>query len=253
MQPLPVSVCILTLNAEATLLSTLESARLFQEVLLLDQGSVDSTLSLAHRFPNVIVHQSSFIGFGALRNRAASLARYPWILALDSDEVVSFALYEEIQKTPLNLKFVYGMRRKNFLYGKWVKGCGWHPDWVKRLYHRDEHAYKELQVHESLLHQRPFIPLEGYLLHTPYRSVDAFRSKRSQYAMLFAKEYRDQKKVSLGWALCKSLFAWSRAFFLQKGFLLGRRGWIVSLHQARSTWDKYDQLRQIQRNIHIHK
>ena len=36
-------------------------------------------------------------GFGAQRNRALALCRHDWVFNIDADEVVSYALCEEIQ------------------------------------------------------------------------------------------------------------------------------------------------------------
>ncbi|MBU6447121.1 MAG: glycosyltransferase family 2 protein, partial [Verrucomicrobia bacterium] len=97
-----ISVCILTKNASATLRETLESVRIFDEVIVLDNGSTDDTLQIAEGFPNVKVHTFPFIGFGPLRNEAAQFAKNDWILVLDSDEVLSPELMAELKGLQLN-------------------------------------------------------------------------------------------------------------------------------------------------------
>src|SRR5690348_14272302 len=97
-----ISVTILTKNSEETLVKTLDSLALFDEVLILDNGSTDRTLDLARKYPNVVIHHSPFIGFGPLHNLATRLAKNDWILSVDSDEVITPELAKEILKLKLD-------------------------------------------------------------------------------------------------------------------------------------------------------
>ncbi|MCB1083253.1 MAG: glycosyltransferase family 2 protein, partial [Simkania sp.] len=91
-----ITVTILTKNNEETLGSVLESAKDFDEVVLLDTGSTDATLEIAGLYPNVKIFHSPFIGFGPLHNLATDHASNDWILSLDSDEVLTPELAQEI-------------------------------------------------------------------------------------------------------------------------------------------------------------
>src|SRR5689334_14906085 len=91
-----VSATILTKNSSRRLRQVLESARGFDEVVVLDSGSADDTRELARQFPNVTVRVTVFKGFGPLHNEASELARHDWIFSLDSDEVVTPELAREL-------------------------------------------------------------------------------------------------------------------------------------------------------------
>lgn len=241
-----ISVCILTKNCEATLPSTLASLSLFPEVVLLDNGSTEDTLKLAKGFPNVKIFESPFLGFGPLRNRAAQLASNDWILALDSDEILSPSLIEELLSIPLDSQKVYSIPRHNFYNGKRIRGCGWDPERVLRLYHRQRTSYSDAPVHESLLSsQMKLIPLKHPLLHTPYRSTADFLSKMQHYTTLFAEQYRGKRRSSFAKALGHGFFAFFRSYILKRGFLCGKEGFIISLYNGNTAFYKYLKLSEL--------
>ncbi|MDE3045625.1 MAG: glycosyltransferase family 2 protein [Verrucomicrobiota bacterium] len=235
-----ITVCILAKNSAQTLERTLDSVRSFSEVILLDNGSTDETLSIARRYANVKVVQHSFIGFGSLRNKAAQLASHDWILALDTDEVCSPALLTELSALTLDPQIVYSIPRHNFYNGKHIKGCGWFPDRVFRLYHRKMTHYSPVEVHEAVITDGLSTrPLHSPILHTPFRSTAEFLSKMQLYSTLFAQQHARKRSSSLLKAFFRSLYTFFRCYFFQRGFLLGREGFIVSLYNSNSTFYKY--------------
>lgn len=239
-----ISICILTKNAEATLRATLDSVRLFPEVLILDTGSTDVTISIAKEYPNVIVHETPFCGFGTLRNKVANLAKHDWILALDSDEVVSAPLNQEILSLTLDQSCAYSVPRHNFYRGKRIFGCGWNPERVARLYHRKTTCFSPIRVHESL-ETKNLISLQYPILHTPYRTTADFLSKMQHYSTLFAQQYLGKRKSSFGKALGKGAFSFFRSYLLKRGFLDGVEGFIISFYNANTTFYKYLKLNEL--------
>lgn len=243
-----ISVCILAKNAEATLKKTLDSVRSFPEVLLFDTGSTDATLSIAKSYPNVTIHETPFLGFGALRNKIADMAANDWILALDSDEVLSDELLKEIGNLVLSPEFAYTISRHNFFNGKRIKGCGWNPDRVGRIYHRKTTQFSASEVHESLQTQN-VIRLKSPILHTPYRSTADFLSKMQHYSSLYAEQHKGQKKSSFGKAFFHATACFLKSYLLKRGVFDGKEGFIISLHNANTTFYKYLKLIEANRQI----
>lgn len=233
-----ISVCILTKNAAPTLRATLDSVRTFPEVLLLDNGSTDETCEIAKTYPNVRICHSPFIGFGPLRNKAAELASHDWILSLDSDEILSPALLAEIDRLELQAQTAYVFPRHNFYNGKRIRGCGWDPEFVARLYHRKENRYADVPVHESLLAGQTH-RLQGPLHHTPYRSTADFLAKMQHYSTLFADQHEGKKRSSFGIAMAHAFYAFFRSYILKKGIFCGAEGFLISLYNANTTLYKY--------------
>lgn len=97
---LPISVIILTFNAEATIGATLASARrISDDVHVVDSFSTDRTLEIA-RVSGAQVTQHPFEHYGAQRNWAIDSLplKHDWQLHLDADERLSDELVAELQK-----------------------------------------------------------------------------------------------------------------------------------------------------------
>jgi glycosyltransferase involved in cell wall biosynthesis len=233
-----ITVCILLKDGARTLAETLDSVRSFNEIIVLDNGSTDESKKIATSYPNVRWMESSFIGFGPLRNVASALASNDWILALDADEVISQELLKEINALHKDPKSVYSIPRDNYYNGKHIKGCGWYPDRVIRLYNRKETRYSDSQVHESVIAQK-VEPLHSPILHTPFQTTADFLAKMQHYSTLFAKQYAGKKKSSPIKAFFHSLFAFFRSYFLRSGWRLGAEGFIISLYNSNTVYYKY--------------
>lgn len=237
---LMITIIILTKDNQETIKKTLDSVQSFSEVLLIDTGSNDNTLAIAGQYPNVKIYKKSFTSFGSLRNEVAKLASNEWICPIDSDEIMSKELIDEIKHTPLNENCVYSFLRVNYLNGKEIRSTSWYPEYVSRLYHRDRCCFSDSFVHETLLTSGMEIyHLRSPLFHFPYRSFDDFLKKMELYTTLFADQYRHKKSSSLGKALFHSFFAFFKNYILKKGFLGGKEGLIISLYNGHTTFYKY--------------
>ncbi len=239
-----ISVCILTKNAQESLPQTLDSVQVFSEVLILDNGSTDATLEIARKYANVKIHVTKFCGFGRLRNQIAELAKNDWIFALDSDEVLTDSLIQEILTTSLNPSFAYSIPRHNFYRGKRIRGCGWGNDFVARLYHRKKARFSDAEVHESL-ETKHLLRLKSPILHTPYRTTSDFLAKMQHYSTLFAKQYQGKKQSSFGKALFSALFAFFRSYILKRGILDGQNGFLISFYNGSTAFYKYLKLKEM--------
>jgi len=89
----PVSECtpklsalLIVQNEAHCLARCLQSvAPIADEIIMLDSGSRDATLSIAQSF-GVNVEVTEWPGFGPQRNRALGYAHGKWVLAIDADE-----------------------------------------------------------------------------------------------------------------------------------------------------------------------
>lgn len=244
-----ITVTILTKNSERYLAQVLRPLQPFPEVIILDTGSTDNTLEIARSFPNVIVHESLFEGFGPTHNIASSLAKYDWILSLDSDEVMTDSLQQEILALPLDPHCVYSLWRKNYYRGRHIRGCGWFPDRVVRLYHRSATRFCNALVHESVITTGLKVtPLVFPVIHYPYDSISSFLKKMDTYTDLYADQ-KEGKKASLFTALGHGLFAFFKSYFLQRGFLLGAEGFEVAWYSMNCSFYKYAKLAERRRRV----
>ena len=73
-------------------------------------------------------------------------------------------------------------------------------------------------------------------------STEDFLAKMQNYSTLFAKQHAGRRKASFGRALGHGLFAFVKSYFLQRGILDGKEGFLISLYNANTTFYKYIKL-----------
>jgi glycosyltransferase involved in cell wall biosynthesis len=97
--PLPISIIVLTFNAETTIGATLASAAaISDDIHVVDSYSTDRTLDIARAHGARIV-QRPFENYGAQRNWAIDtlVLKHAWQLHLDADERISPELATELR------------------------------------------------------------------------------------------------------------------------------------------------------------
>jgi len=235
-----ISVTILTKNSARYLEEVLAALRPFEEVLIYDNGSTDATLSIAEHYPNVTIKKGSFTGFGPTHNIASQLAKNDWILSIDSDEVVTPEMAEEVLKVSLDPTCVYSFPRNNYYNGKWIRWCGWYPDRQIRLYNRTKTKFTDAQVHESIIADKmQVIPLQSPLRHYSYNNHAEFLSKMQSYSDLFAKQYKGKRRSSPCKAVLHGLAAFMKAYVLKRGLMGGYEGFVISVYNGNTAFYKY--------------
>ncbi|KAF3362205.1 Lipopolysaccharide core biosynthesis glycosyltransferase WaaE [Chlamydiales bacterium STE3] len=238
-----ITVTVLTKNSQKYLPEVLKSCAAFDEILLFDNGSIDQTIEIARQFPNVKVVEGTFKGFGVTHNEASSLASNNWILSIDSDEILTDELVAEIQKLSLDTSTVYAISRHNKFNDKFIKWCGWYPDYQIRLYNREKTAFNEAQVHESIMvKDLKLVKLCHPLVHYSYENVADFLTKMQSYSHLFALQNCGKKSSSPFKALLHAYFAFFKSYFLKKGFLGGYEGFLISMYNSHTAFYKYIKL-----------
>ncbi len=234
---------LISKNASITIAQTLNSLIEFNEVVVLDTGSTDNTMLIAAEYPNVKLYQSNFKGFGKSKNEAAHLAKTDWILSIDSDEVLTPDLLESIKNLKPENGTVYKFKRCNFYRQMPVKYSGWGKDFVLRLYNKQVTCFKENLVHEYVESNGLKVnTLKGNLNHFSYHSISDFSRKRELYSDLFAIENKGKRESSPLTAFFHSTFAFFQTFIIEKGFLDGYRGLLISVSNANVTFLKYIKL-----------
>jgi len=235
-----ISVTVLTKNSEKYLERVLTALELFNEVLIYDNGSTDRTLEIAKQYPNVKIHRGEFLGFGPTHNLASSYAKNDWILSVDSDEIVTPSLADEIRRLSLDPGTVYSISRNNYYNEKWIRWCGWHPDRCCRLYHKKTTRFSDVDVHESIITKGlKTKPLQSPLVHFPYENTEDFLGKMQIYTDLFAKQNAGKVKSSFSKALTRAFFTFFKCYILKRGFLGGAEGFTISLYNSNTVFYKY--------------
>jgi len=218
---------------------TLKSLSDFETVILYDNGSTDDTLEIAKKFTNVKLYKGSFVGFGRTKNKAASLSPTDWILSIDSDEVLTDELIDELKKLNPNISnVVYKINRTNLFMGKPILHSGWNPDWIVRIYNRTHTKFSDVEVHESILIRPDTVvqKLHGRIIHYAVDDVTDFLIKTSKYSKI---RRRKQKKTGYLYAFLRASFAFFRTYILKRGFLDGPEGLTIAVSNFNGVFFKY--------------
>ncbi len=238
------SVIIITFNEAANIEACLQSVSFADEVLVLDSGSTDRTVELARGLGAVVHVSTDWPGFGPQKNRALELARYPWVLSLDADERVPPALGQQIRAVLLadqGANAAYEIARLTQFCGRWIRHCGWTPDYVLRLFRRDSARFSDDLVHERVLLKQG-VPgrLTAPLLHYSYPTPAHYWRKLEQYSQAWAQQrFALGQNTSMARAGMAGVVAFLRSYFFRLGFLDGAMGFAVCAMQAQAAFGKY--------------
>jgi glycosyltransferase involved in cell wall biosynthesis len=245
-----ISVTILTKNSAATLAECLRALEAFAEVVIVDNGSSDETITIASGFRNVVIHAHPFVGFGPMKNIAIDKASNDWILSVDSDEIVTPELVSEILNLKLDSSCIYAVERDNYYNRRLIKGCGWDNDWVERLFNKTCTRYDDKLVHEGLVKHRNFtvVQLSSMLTHYPYDNASQLLQKMQHYSTLWAEERQGKKHVSPFKALLYGVLTFLKSYLLKNGWRYGYEGLLISVSNANGVFYKYIKLYEADRS-----
>lgn len=229
------SVAVIAKDEERDLARCLRSVAWAEDiVVVVDDASRDRTAEVAAREGARVIH-APWHGFVAAKNLAVERTRHDWVLSIDADEWLTRAGAAEIEtvlRAPAH--DVYAVRRRPAFCGAFVDRV-WSPDVHVRLFRKGTARFGGGQVHESL---RP-VPgssvgrLREPMPHLTYRTVHEYVERMNRYTDLAADDlFTAGRRPSAARAVASPLAAFARAYIVKRGFLDGRRGWIVACGSA---------------------
>lgn len=232
----PLSVVIITLNAERTLAQTLQSVNTWaDEIVLVDSGSTDATLSVARSYGCRILHHR-FDGFGTQKQFAVNQATHNWVLLLDADEVLDATLQHTIQQT-LNQNpdttQSFSLPRSLVFMGKPLQHGGEFNRPVVRLFNRQHARVSDALVHETVITTGPVSMLSGVLWHDSYGSLHEYIAKMNQYTSLNARQSgkRPRRRGPLDVSV-RFAFKFVKVYFFKGSILDGLPGFVWAFFSA---------------------
>lgn len=194
----PVSVMIFTLNEATHLPSCLDAARWCDDVIVVDSFSTDATKDIAQAH-GARFFQNAFTGFGTQRNWALAntAPKHEWILILDADERMTPELVDEMRQVlgrPPRTVGAYRVKRRFYMWGRWLRYSSLYPTWVVRLIHRDrvrylDRGHAETQHVDGEVHE-----LQHDLIDENLKGIDEWFARQNKYAQ---KEAEHEVRESL--------------------------------------------------------
>lgn len=191
------SVVIPTYNCADLLARALDALAWADEVVVVDSFSTDSTEAVARRYPNVRWvpwapegHYSIY----AKVNHGMDLAAGDWVLRLDSDEVVTPALAEEITAVlgadgPCD---GYWIPSRTYFFGRWIRyGIAYNTEGINRtnpghgyrkcLFRKGFARYPDHHAHEALESRGEWGYLTAHYDHYSHATVSQWIEKMNLY------------------------------------------------------------------------
>ena len=241
-----ISAFIVCCNEERQIRRCLESVSWCDEIIVVDSGSTDRTLSICGEFTSKIIHKN-WQGYVKQKRFALEQCSCDWVLNVDADEEVSEELKDEIlgilaadkqSDTPkLNGFF---LNRVVFFLERWWRKGGWYPEYRLRLCRRSATTWGGEDPHEkasvtgttarcaSELHHYSFTDLTDYV-----RRMNTLSSNATHTLL------NKGKRPSL---LAIMLRPWARFFkfyISRRGYREGTAGFVVAVVEGVSVFLKY--------------
>lgn len=245
------SVVVITFNEERNIGKCLESVKdLADDIVVVDSYSTDRTEEIVRSFGARFV-QHAFEGHIQQKNFAITQARYPHILSLDADEVLSERLKESIKRVKENWQYdgYYFNRLTNYC-GKWIRHTSWYPARKLRLWDSRKGKWGGVNPHDKFKlvkgSTRKF--LKGDLFHYSYYSINEHIQQINKFSSIVAEAYFSEgKRITYFTIFFNPLWRLFRDYIIKLGFLDGFYGLVISGNAAYETFLKYLKLKNLYR------
>ena len=233
-----ISAVVSTFNEEKNIERCLKSLSFADEIIIVDNSSLDDTVGIAKRYTKKLYSQKNNPSkIDIQKNFGFEKASNEWILSVDADEEVSKQLAEEIKNIISNGEKNtngYFIPRKNIIFGKIIEHTGWFPDPQLRLFRKGKAKYGKVHVHEQIELEGEPGYLKNYLIHHSYETVIQLVKKHVEiYAPNEAENYLNKGyKFSYFDAIRFPLSEFMGRFFVRKGYKDGIHGLMLSIFMA---------------------
>ncbi len=237
-----ISVIIITKDEEKNIAECISSIKWVDEIIVVDAESSDETVATAKKYTEK-VYIKKWEGYVPQKKYALGLAKNEWILSLDADERVTEELKNEIEAIIDTDADGFKIRRRNFLFNKEIKNCGWGNDYQLRLFKKDKTSLTDRLVHEGFKVEGKVEQLQQPMLHYTFSTFTDYFSKINNYTTLRAKELFKENRTVNGWTIVShTISAFLQFFFIRGGYKDGVHGLIISLLHSVSTMMNYVKL-----------
>jgi (heptosyl)LPS beta-1,4-glucosyltransferase len=242
------AVALIVKNESKHLKACLETVQGWvDEIVIMDSGSTDDTAEIAAEFGAKFHVNADWPGFGPQRQLAQSHVESDFVFWLDADERVTPELKQRILDAVQQQKAdtIFQFERLSWVFGRFIKHCGWYPDRVLRLYPTKLTQYDDSLVHEKVETTKSMKveTLKGDLIHYTYDDMNHYLVKSAGYAKAWAEQREKRGKTSsISQGIVHALACFVKMYIVKAGFLDGKQGFLLSLLSAHSTFVKYADL-----------
>ena len=245
-----ISGLVITFNEERNIKRCLESLqKVCDEIIVIDSGSIDKTQEICHELgAKVIVNP--FQGHIEQKNFAVSNANFDYVLSLDADEELDELLISQIQSLKSNVHFDGVMFNRLTRYvDQWIFHCDWYPDTKLRLWKKTMGKWGGVNPHDiiEMTPESKIIKIKGDLKHYSYNSISEHVIQTNKFTTIAAKAaYNNGVRSSIFKIFTRPILKFLKDYFLRKGFLDGKYGFIICFINSLSALLKYAKIKDLQ-------
>ncbi len=235
-----ISALVLTKNVKPLLGDCLASLAWVDELVVVDDESRDGSLEMA-RSHGAKLFTRRLDSFDAQRNYGLDQCTGEWVLVVDADERLTPDGIAEIRVVLAESRPEVGYRlpRDSYFLGRKIRGCGWSPDYVLRLFRREGVRYAG-RVHEGVEIDGPVGILRHPLQHFTQQTIWQCIEKTNQYTELAVPAlYAKGRRATLVDLLLHPPFTFLKLYLLKLGIRDGMAGFAISMLNAYSVFVKY--------------
>lgn len=252
MNKIPITVIVSVKNEALNLPSCLEKLKRFNQLIVVDSGSTDNTISIAKEMGAEVLQFQWNGKFPKKRNWTLQNANllHEWILFLDADEFVTEEFVNEVAVKTLDPNYNgYTIQFENYFMGKKLRyGYGFNKS---ALFKKSKGAYEkideDLWSHLDMeVHEHPIIDgkvgiIKAKVVHKDFKNLEHYIDKHNAYSTWEAKRYLQleqsknvhlslNQKIKYGLLNTGLLPAvyFIGAYFLKLGFLDGKEGFYLA-------------------------
>ncbi|MDQ6825563.1 MAG: glycosyltransferase family 2 protein [Candidatus Eremiobacteraeota bacterium] len=243
MRSADITFVVLTRNEADNISACLHSLLPESPKIVYDAGSDDATVSAAQAC-GATVYVEPWQGFVRARAAAAVHVTTPWTFMIDADERLTPELrYELHALNPPPSVVAYTVARRNWFLKKWIRGAGWWPDRLVRLFRSGKARVVgqmsaqgggrlgDTDIHERWIPDGAGAALQAPIDHFSYPSLDAYRKKFAEYTKLESRHLvATPARAAAAWVIVPIRFLW--LLFGRRGIFDGWRGVYISAASA---------------------
>ena len=240
---IPVSVYMITLNEEANIGKALDHMADFDEVIVVDSGSTDNTVTIAESYPNVKCSYNQWPGFSEQKSHAMSLCSNEWVLNVDADEILTDDYIAETRRLVAEDSYdALESNRTHYRWGSRPRHFG-KDDRLIRLFRKSCGHYEVRRVHESISIKGKVATTNATILHNENLTYTQRIDKSNKYSQARAEDKFDKgSKASVLTLIFIFPLTFIQVYFIKGHFLDGVDGLLTSMNSAFYSFMKYAKL-----------
>ncbi len=243
LNPVKLSVVIITLNEEKNIARCLDAAwQVADEIVVVDSFSTDRTKVICLEKGAVFV-EHKFAGHIQQKNFAITQAKYDYVLSVDADEVLSNELISSIKEVKQKPTYnAYTINRMSFYVDRFIKHGHWFPDRKIRLFKKNVGKWGGVNPHDLFELNVGGNPpmLQGVLFHYTFNSIFEHIRQVNNFSEIGASQLQDQLNFFLiVKAVISPVWGFLYGYILKLGFLDGWHGLIIAVLSSTETFLKY--------------